>query len=71
MKKGHTTMNEGDHQNGTDSARDETVWFSFLCFAVALAGAFKYPSIGMNFVLLLVIGWFLWSLWKMTADRFY
>lgn len=64
-------MNEGDHHNGTDSASDEAVWFSFVVFAVALAAAYKHPSTGMYFVLLLTVGWFVWSLWKMTASRFY
>jgi Flp pilus assembly protein TadB len=70
LKKGHVTMHLGDPQKGSDSARDETVWFSFLCVAVAFGAAYKHPSVGINFVLLLTIGWFVWSLWKMTADRF-
>ena len=70
MKKGQATMHLGDPQKGSDSARDETVWFSFLAVGVAFAGVYKYPSVGMGFVFLLTLGWFLWSLWKMTADRF-
>lgn len=70
LKKGQATMHLGDPQKGSDSARDETVWFSFLAVGVAFAGVYKYPSVGMGFVFLLTLGWFLWSLWKMTADRF-
>lgn len=62
-------MDNGEHHDGTDSARDESVWFSFLCAGVAFGAAYKHPSVGMNFVLLLTIGWFAWSLFKMTADR--
>lgn len=62
-------MDNGEHHDGTDSARDETVWFSFLCAAVAFAAAYKYPSVAMNFVLLLTIGWFVWSLFSMNANR--
>jgi hypothetical protein len=70
LKKGHATMHLGDPKHDSDNARDETVWFSFLCAGVAFAAAYKHPSVGMNFVFLLTLGWFLWSLWKMTADRF-
>jgi ABC-type polysaccharide/polyol phosphate export permease len=64
-------MQHGDHHDGTNSARDETIWFSFLCAAFAFGAAYKHPSTGMYFVLLLTIGWFVWSLYKHTADRDY
>lgn len=60
----------GDHNKGAGSAGDETVWFSVMCAGFAMLAAYKHPSIGMNFVLLLVLGWAFWSLWKVTADRF-
>jgi hypothetical protein len=58
-------MDNGQHSNG-----DESVWFSFLAAGLALFAALKYPSVAMGFVLILMIGWFVWSLWKITADRF-
>jgi hypothetical protein len=63
-------MHLGDPEKGSDSARDETVWFSFLCAGLAFAAVYKHPSVGMGFVFMLTLGWFLWSLYKMTADRF-
>lgn len=58
-------MQQGNHNHGDDS-----VWFSALAAGVALLAASKYPSVGINFVLLLMISWFVWSLYKITADRF-
>ncbi len=54
----------------SNSGRDEAVWFSFLCAAVAMIGVFRYPSVGMNLIFILILGWFLWTLWQMSADRF-
>lgn len=65
---GRSIMQDGGNHGG-NSANDEGVWFSFLCAAVAFAAAYKHPSVGMNFIFLLMISWFLWSLYKMTADR--
>jgi hypothetical protein len=61
----------GDHHDGSDSASDEAIWFSFVCMGLAMAASYKHPSVGMHFVLLVMICWFVWSLWKRTADRFY
>lgn len=62
-------MQDRDQDRGSNSATDEGVWFSFLCATVAFAAAYKHPSIGMNMIFLLMLSWFLWSLYKMTADR--
>ncbi len=54
----------------SNSGSDEAVWFSFLCTAVAFFAAYRYPSVGINFVFILVLGWFLWTIYKMSATRF-
>ena len=53
----------------TDKARDEAVWFSGLCAALAMLAAHWYPSVGINLVLLVMIVWFVWSLLKVSLDR--
>ena len=53
-----------------DRARDESVWFSFLCAALAFGAAVWNPSIGISLVFILMLGWFLWTLYEMSADRF-
>lgn len=52
-----------------DRGRDEGVFLSLLCVGFAWASAIKYPSVMINLILLLMIGWFLWSIYKMTLDR--
>ena len=64
-------MQDGENDNGSNSGSDEAIWFSFLCFTAALVGAFRYPSTGMYLVLILMAGWFAWTLWEMTASRDY
>lgn len=64
-------MHDEDDNKRSDSASDEAVWFSFLCATVAFVAAYRQPSVGINLVFLLMLGWFIWSLWKMTAKRFY
>ncbi len=56
--------------DNSNSGSDEAVWFSFLCAAVAFFAAYRFPSLGMNLILLLMVSWFLWMLFKMSAERF-
>lgn len=42
LKKGQETMHLGDPKHDSNSARDETVWFSFLAAGVAFAGELIY-----------------------------
>jgi Flp pilus assembly protein TadB len=69
-------MRAACHERGTmmdkksNSAGDEAVWFSFLCTAVAFVGVYKHHSVGIGLVFIAMLSWFVWTLWKMSADRF-
>jgi hypothetical protein len=49
--------------------QDEGVFLSVICAGFAWASAVKYPSVAMNLILILMIGWALWSIYRMTLDR--
>lgn len=64
-------MPTGDDDKKPDKASDEAVWFSFVCASFAFAAAVRHPSIGISMVLILMVGWFVWTLWQKTDERFY
>lgn len=49
--------------------QDEGVFLSLICAGLAFMASRNYPSIWMNLILLLMIGWFIWSIYKMSLDR--
>ncbi|KAB7648734.1 hypothetical protein [Polymorphobacter fuscus] len=49
--------------------QDEGVFLSLICAGFAWAAGRNHPSIWMDLILILMIGWFLWSVYKMTLDR--
>lgn len=49
--------------------QDEGVFLSLIAAGFAWMSAVKFPSVAMNLILILMIGWFLWSVYKMTLDR--
>lgn len=49
--------------------QDEGVFLSLICVGFAGASALKFPSVMINLVFLVMLGWFLWSVYKMTLDR--
>lgn len=49
--------------------QDEGVFLSLICAALAFMAGRSHPSIWIDLVLLLMIGWFVWSIYKMTLDR--
>jgi hypothetical protein len=49
--------------------QDEGIFLSVICAGFAWAAAVSHPSVAMNLVLLLMIGWVLWSVYKMSLDR--
>jgi hypothetical protein len=52
-----------------DKGQDEGIFLSLICVGFAGASAIKYPSVMINLILILMIGWFLWSVYKMSLDR--
>jgi hypothetical protein len=53
----------------TNRGQDEGIFLSLICAGFAWASAVRYPSVAMNLVLILMIGWVLWSVYKMSLDR--
>lgn len=51
------------------SGKDEGVFLSLICAALAFMASRSHPSIWMDLVLLLMIGWVFWSIYRMTLDR--
>jgi hypothetical protein len=52
-----------------ERGRDEGVFLSVICAGFAWMSAVKFPSVAMNLVLILMIGWAFWSIYKMSLDR--
>ncbi len=52
-----------------DRAQDESVWLSGLCSAFAFWASHSYPSTGSYLLLLLMLGWFVWSIVKKSLDK--
>ena len=49
--------------------QDEGVFLSVICVGFAWMCAVKFPSVAMNLILILMIGWAFWSIYKMSLDR--
>ena len=49
--------------------QDEGIFLSLICAGFAWVCAVKFPSVAMNLILILMIGWVLWSFYKMSLDR--
>lgn len=49
--------------------QDEGVFLSLIAAGFAWMSAVKYPSVAMNLILILMIGWVLWGIYKMSLDR--
>lgn len=49
--------------------QDEGVFLSVIAAGFAWMSAVKFPSVAMNLILILMIGWALWSVYKMSLDR--
>ena len=53
----------------SNRGQDEGVFLSVICAGFAWACAVRYPSVAMNLILILMIGWALWSVYRMSLDR--
>ena len=49
--------------------RVKGVFLSLFCTGFAFMASRIYPSVWMNLVVLLMIGWFICSIYKMSLDR--
>ena len=52
-----------------NKGQNESVWFSMLCASLAFAAAWSQPSTWTSLLLLLMLGWVFWSIYKMLLDR--
>ena len=53
----------------TNRGQDEGIFLSLICAGFAWVCAVRYPSVAMNLIFILMIGWVLWSVYKMSLDR--
>ncbi len=53
----------------TNKTGDEAVWLSGLCAAFAFLASHNEPGVGSYMLLLLMVGWFAWTLVKMGLNR--
>jgi hypothetical protein len=53
----------------SNNAGDEAVWLSGLCAAFAFLASHNDPGVGTYMLLLLMVGWFVWTVVKIGLDR--
>jgi hypothetical protein len=53
----------------TNKTGEEAVWLSGICAALAFLATHFNPGVGTYMLLLLMAGWFAWTIVKIGLDR--